>query len=62
MWINEQTAQLILDALYWSNQDWTDSLEWKWSENEATGVAKNDFLRFCDARGIEGVEKVVRVK
>lgn len=65
MYINEQTAQLILDALYWSNKEWTDALSdekgdiWDWSDGVRLATARNDFVRFCDARGIEGVERVV---
>lgn len=65
MYINEQTAHLILDALYWSNKEWTDALSdeegdiWAWSDDEHLATARNDFVRFCDARGIDGVEREV---
>ena len=62
MYINEETAQLILDAIAWSNKDWMDSLDWINLDKDA-GVeeARIDFVRFCRARGIEGVEKVVKI-
>ena len=39
MYINEKTAQLILDAIAWSNQEWVNSLELDWSQDVATAVA-----------------------
>lgn len=61
MYINEKTAQLILDAIAWSNQEWVNSLDQKWSQSAATAVARNDFVRFCEARGIEGVERKTKI-
>lgn len=61
MYINEKTAQLILDAIAWSNQEWVNALEQEWSQNVATTVARNDFVRFCEARGIEGVERKTKI-
>lgn len=61
MYINEQTAQLILDAIAWSNQEWVNALEQEWSQNVATTVARDDFVRFCEARGIEGVERKTKI-
>ena len=61
MYINEQTAQLILDALAWSNQEWVNTLEMDWSQSVATAVARDDFVRFCEARGIEGVERKTKI-
>lgn len=57
MYINEETAQLILDAIAWSNKDWEDSIDWK--HDHSVESDRIDFVRFCRARGIEGVEKVV---
>jgi hypothetical protein len=59
MYIDEKTAQLILDAIAWSNQDWMDSLNWDFKEDNAVETARVDFVRFCKARGIEGVERKV---
>lgn len=61
MYINEKTAQLILDAIAWSNQEWVNSLELDWSQDVATAVARNDFVHFCEARGIEGVERKTKI-
>ena len=61
MYINEKTAQLILDAIAWSNQEWVNSLEQEWSQSVATAVARDDFVRFCEARGIEGVEHKTKI-
>ena len=61
MYISEETAQLILDALAWSNKDWMDSLDWNFNQGGEVDNARTDFIRFCRARGIEGVEKVVKV-
>lgn len=60
MYINEETAQLILDAIAWSNKDWMDSLDWNFNQDGEVDNARMDFIRFCRARGIEGVEKVVK--
>lgn len=59
MYINEETAQLILDAIAWSNKDWMDTLDWDFNRGGEVDNARVDFIRFCRARGIEGVEKVV---
>lgn len=61
MYINEQTAQLILDALAWSNADWCNAVEWNTDEFDVVTSARNDFVRFCKARGIEGVERKTKI-
>lgn len=61
LWIDEKTAQLVLDAIAWCNEDWIDALEWQWSENESVGTARNDFVRFCKDRGIAGVERQTKI-
>ena len=61
MYIKEETAQLILDALAWCNKDWYDALGWDVTDNNLVETSRGDFIRFCDKRGIEGVErKVIR--
>ena len=62
LWISEETAQLILDAIAWSNKDWMDSLDWNFNQGGEVDNARVDFIRFCRARGIAGVEKVVRAE
>ena len=59
MYINEQTAQLILDAIYWCNQDWVDAQGYDFTTEQMVEQAREDFVKFCEARGIEGVEKEV---
>ena len=59
MYINEETAQLILDAIAWCNKDWTDALGWEQTNEEMIGMARGDFVRFCDDRGVKGVERKV---
>lgn len=69
MYINEQTAQLILDAIAWNNRVWMNSFSKDWQDGDGTYItqdeevsdARADFVRFCRARGIEGVEKEVKV-
>lgn len=69
MYINEQTAQLILDAIAWNNRVWMNSFSKDWqdgdgkyiTQDEEVSDARADFVRFCRARGIEGVEKEVKV-
>ena len=61
MYINEKTAQLILDALAWSNADWCRLVGWNTDEFDVVTSARNDFVRFCKARGIEGVERKTKI-
>lgn len=61
MYISEETAQLILDAISWSNQDWEDSLDWAGEGCHSIDVDRADFVRFCRMRGIEGVERKVTI-
>ena len=61
MYISEETAQLILDAIAWCNEDWVAINELVFSDEEKLAYARADFTRFCKARGIEGVEKVVDI-
>ena len=58
--IDEKTAQLILDALAWSNHDWLDALGRETDGADELAMARGDFKRFCDARGITEVIRVVR--
>jgi len=59
MTIDETTAQLILDAIAWSNHDWYDACDWQISVEDEVSSARADFVRFCRARGIDNVERVV---
>lgn len=61
MTIDEKTAQLILDAIAWSNDDWMDSLGWEFGHDNSVATARADFIRFCRARGIEFVERKVTI-
>lgn len=61
MYIDEKTAQLVLDALSWCNKDWMDALGWEKSESDTADMARGDFVRFCEARGIEGVERKTKI-
>ena len=60
MKINEETAQLILDAISWCNRDWVESLGWGGMDTLITD--RGDFVRFCHDRGIETIERTVHVK
>ena len=59
MYIDEKTAQLILDAIAWCNRDWQDAIDWKTNADEMISMAREDFIRFCKDRGIDGVERKV---
>ena len=59
MIIDEKTAQLILDAITWSNHEWIEDTDIPCQHEEQ--MAKTDFVRFCEARGIEGIERVMEV-
>ena len=61
MYINEKTAQLILDAIAWSNADWYRLAGWSTDELDVVTSARDDFVRFCEARGIEGVERKTKI-
>ena len=56
MYINKETAQLILDAIAWSNDEWLEAIEEEWTDEVRLAVARNDFINFCHDRGIDGVE------
>lgn len=60
--INEQTAQLILDAISWCNSDWMDALGWNYNEGDKVSIARGDFVRFCNARGIDRIERTITIK
>lgn len=62
MYINEETAQLILDAIAWSNREWMDSLNWDSNPDDEVNDARVDFIRFCCVRGIHGVERKIKIK
>ena len=62
MYINEETAQLILDAIAWSNDEWIKASEETWTNSQKVAVARVDFVNFCHARGIIGVERKINVK
>ena len=57
MTIDEKTAQLILDALAWSNDNWRECIDESQhiSAEDRIAEARADFLGFCRARGIEDV-------
>lgn len=60
MTINEQTAQLILDAIAWCNHDWIEALGWDhMNQNDELLQARSDFTRFCEVRGISDVERTI---
>lgn len=61
MYINEETAQLILDAIAWCNRDWNEAYGWDEDETEQIDMARVDFVRFCKARGIKGVERKTKI-
>lgn len=61
LWIDEKTAQLVLDAIAWCNKDWIDAIDWDEDESEQVDRARVDFVRFCKARGIEGVERKTKI-
>ena len=61
MYIDAKTAQLILDALAWCNDDWCKTLNWNEDEVDITSFSRVDFVRFCEARGIEGVERKTKI-
>jgi len=53
MYITQETAQLLLDAIAW---ELMDNLGEEVCTPFVVEQARKDFVRFCDARGIEGVE------
>lgn len=61
MTIKEETAQLILDAIAWTNRDWMDSLDYNYTDTDIVDLARQDFIRFCKDRGIDGVQKEMKI-
>ena len=61
MTIKEETAQLILDAIAWTNRDWMDSLDYNYTDTDIVDMARQDFIRFCKDRGIDGVQKEMEI-
>ncbi len=61
MTIDEKTAQLILDALAWSNDNWLKDLEEEWPDSLRLAIARVDFTRFCEDRGITTIERKVSI-
>lgn len=62
MYINEETAQLIFDAIAWCNRDWAEAIGWDENEFDVVTTSRSDFVRFCKERGIAGVERKIKVK
>lgn len=57
MTIDTKTAQLILDAIAWDNDEWVASREEdEWPDHMKIAVARKDFINFCKARGIDYVK------
>ena len=61
-YIDEKTAQLILDAIAWCNRDWMDAMNWNYNDSDVVSMAQGDFVRFCHERGIEGVERTITLE
>lgn len=62
MYIDQKTAQLILDAIAWENAEWRDLVELDYSDQQIIELSRTDFVRFCRDRGIEGVEVPQKVR
>lgn len=54
MEINVETAQLILDAIAWTNEMWNDDFV-PYSEQDMLNLSRQYFVQFCKDRGIESV-------
>ena len=61
LWIDEKTAQLVLDAIAWCNKDWCEGLNWSEDEVDIINFSRADFVRFCKNRGIKGVERKTKI-
>lgn len=54
MTINNDTAQLIFDALSWMDQQWVETTGTGYDNSEAQLEAmRAAFVEFCEERGIE---------
>ena len=54
MTINNNTAQLIFDALSWMDQQWVETTGMEYDNSEAQLEAmRTAFVAFCEERGIE---------
>jgi hypothetical protein len=58
MKITEREAQLIFDALAWELQAWAPNGFQGTIDPEIIKIAREDFVEFCKARGIESVVRV----
>ena len=54
MEINVETAQLILDAIAWTNEKWNDDFI-PYSKEYMLNLSRQHFVEFCEDRGIESV-------
>lgn len=61
MTIKEETAQLILDAIAWTDRDWMDQHDYNYTDTDIIELAREDFIRFCKDRGIDGVQKEMKI-
>ena len=58
-YVDEKTAQLILDVLTWDHQTWMNGYDFEGDiDPQVIKSAKEDFIRFCRFYGIKGVARV----
>ena len=60
MRINEETAQLILDAIAWSNKFWFEQSGIILSPFDQLKLDRSDFVQFCKDRGIDEIIKKIQ--
>lgn len=59
MVIDEKVAQIIFDAIAWTERDW--GVNFGLSDDTIVDMSRTDFARFCREYGIEAIEKKTTV-
>lgn len=55
MVIDEKVAQIIFDAIAWTERDW--GVNFGLDDKEIVEMSRVDFARFCREYGIETIER-----
>ena len=59
MVIDEKVAQMIFDAIAWTERDW--GVNFGLNDDEIVDMSRTDFARFCREYGIKTIERKITV-